>query len=206
MLPFCCHKGHKHGEKPLFTGFFTGVKSFPLNSCRGLGGDVIDDAVDVLDLVYYPHRAAFQNVIRYSCKIGGHKVCCCNRSKSKGIIIRSSVTHYSDRPHRSEHRKVLAYLPVKSALCKLVPEYPVGVLEYLKTLVCDLSDYSYGKSRSRERLAPYKLIRKSESSAERSYFILKKKPERLYDLLEINMVRQSAYIVVTLYNRCVACA
>ena len=30
MLPFCCHIGHKHGKKPLFTGFFKGVKSFPL--------------------------------------------------------------------------------------------------------------------------------------------------------------------------------
>ncbi len=31
MLPFCCHRGHKHGEKPYFIGFFTGVKLFPLN-------------------------------------------------------------------------------------------------------------------------------------------------------------------------------
>ncbi|MGN0448105.1 MAG: hypothetical protein ACI4GC_06120, partial [Acutalibacteraceae bacterium] len=30
MLPFCCHKGHKSSKMPLFTGFFTGVKSFPL--------------------------------------------------------------------------------------------------------------------------------------------------------------------------------
>jgi len=25
MLPFCCHRGLSNGEKPLFTGFFTGV-------------------------------------------------------------------------------------------------------------------------------------------------------------------------------------
>ena len=31
MLPFCCHKGRKHGEKPYFMGFFLGMKSFPLD-------------------------------------------------------------------------------------------------------------------------------------------------------------------------------
>ena len=51
MLPFCCHKGHKHGEKPLFTGFFTGVKSFPLHGCGGLAGDVVDDTGDIGHLV-----------------------------------------------------------------------------------------------------------------------------------------------------------
>nr|DAR31964.1 MAG TPA: hypothetical protein [Caudoviricetes sp.] len=25
MLPFCCHRGLSNGEKPLFTGFFTGA-------------------------------------------------------------------------------------------------------------------------------------------------------------------------------------
>ena len=25
MLPFCCHRGLLNGEKPLFTGFFSGV-------------------------------------------------------------------------------------------------------------------------------------------------------------------------------------
>ena len=30
MLPFCCHRGLSNGEMPLFTGFFTGAKLFPL--------------------------------------------------------------------------------------------------------------------------------------------------------------------------------
>jgi hypothetical protein len=30
MLPFCCHRGLSKGEKPLFMGFFKGVKLFPL--------------------------------------------------------------------------------------------------------------------------------------------------------------------------------
>lgn len=30
MLPFCCYRGLLNGEKPIFTGFFVGVKLFPL--------------------------------------------------------------------------------------------------------------------------------------------------------------------------------
>ena len=51
MLPFCCHRGYKHGKKPLFTGFFVGVKLFPLHCSGGFGGYVIDYAVDVLNFV-----------------------------------------------------------------------------------------------------------------------------------------------------------
>jgi hypothetical protein len=34
MLPFCCHKGLSNGEKPYFTGFFTGAKLLPLYGFR----------------------------------------------------------------------------------------------------------------------------------------------------------------------------
>ena len=52
MLPFCCHKGLWGGEKPYFTGFFTGVNLFPLDCCRGLGGDVVNNSVDAVYFVY----------------------------------------------------------------------------------------------------------------------------------------------------------
>ena len=51
MLPFCCHRGHEHGKKPLFMGFFTGAKSFPLNRADRLGGEIHYDAVDTFDLM-----------------------------------------------------------------------------------------------------------------------------------------------------------
>ena len=51
MLPFCCHRGHSKGEKPLFMGFFKGVKSFPLDCSGGFGGDIINYSVDVLHLI-----------------------------------------------------------------------------------------------------------------------------------------------------------
>ena len=51
MLPFCCQGGLSNGKKPLFTGFFTGVKSFPLNGARGFARDVVHHAVDMGDLV-----------------------------------------------------------------------------------------------------------------------------------------------------------
>lgn len=36
MLPFCFHRGLSNGEKPLFTGFFTGAKLLPLAPCKSI--------------------------------------------------------------------------------------------------------------------------------------------------------------------------
>ena len=74
MLPFCCHRGLSNGEKSLFTGFFKGVKSFPLYSRGGFGGYVVDNAVYALNLVYYAAGGGIENIIRYSRPVGGHKV------------------------------------------------------------------------------------------------------------------------------------
>ena len=51
MLPFCCHRGLSNGEKPLFTGFFKGMKSFPLDGAGGFGGYIVNYAVYVFYLV-----------------------------------------------------------------------------------------------------------------------------------------------------------
>ena len=74
MLPFCCHGGHQSGEKPYFTGFSAGMKSFPLYRRRGFGGDVVDHAVDVRHLVHDADGNAVQHVVRDTRPVGGHKI------------------------------------------------------------------------------------------------------------------------------------
>ena len=52
----------------------------PLNSSRRLACNIVTDSVDILDLVYNSYACLFKHVIRDSCKVGGHKVACCNAS------------------------------------------------------------------------------------------------------------------------------
>ena len=66
---------------------------------------------------------------------------------------------------------------------------------------CDFADDTYTKSRSWEGLTIDKLIRKSEKGSDFSYFVLEEQTKRLNDLLEINMIRKSAYVVVALDDR-----
>lgn len=49
MLPFCCHRGLSNGEKPYFTGFFTGVKLFPL----------VAEKLNLTHFVYKMYRVVF---------------------------------------------------------------------------------------------------------------------------------------------------
>ena len=53
MLPNRCHSACPHIKKHGITPFLRSYLLFPLNSCGGLGRDVIAYTVDILDLVYY---------------------------------------------------------------------------------------------------------------------------------------------------------
>ena len=99
MLPFCCHRGLSNGEMPLFTGFFTGAKLFPLNCGRGFGGYIVDYAVYALYLVYYSAGCGVKHVIGDSRPVRGHKIACHNRSERNGVIVGSEVAHNADRAH-----------------------------------------------------------------------------------------------------------
>src|SRR5229473_7491498 len=48
--------------------------SLPLDGARGLGGDVVDDAVDALDLVDDPARDPAQQVVGQPRPVGGHGI------------------------------------------------------------------------------------------------------------------------------------
>ena len=59
---------------------FRGWRLFPLNRSRRLARNIVTDSVDILDLVYNSYACLFKDVIRDSCKVGGHKVAGCNAS------------------------------------------------------------------------------------------------------------------------------
>ena len=50
LLPFRCHEWLKSLKSPVMTGLFRPVGSLPLDGSGRLGGQVIEDVVDALDL------------------------------------------------------------------------------------------------------------------------------------------------------------
>ena len=50
-VPNRCHRGTYPFKSPAISGFSRPLKSFPLNGCRGFGGNIIYYAVDTLYLI-----------------------------------------------------------------------------------------------------------------------------------------------------------
>ena len=70
--------------------------SFPLNRRRWLGGDIINDAVNMAHLVYDSNGDAVEDLEGDSGPIGGHEVGGGDASKGEGIVIGSAVAHHAD--------------------------------------------------------------------------------------------------------------
>ena len=81
--------------------------SFPFDGGRGLGGDVIDHAVDPADLVNDAARNASKNIVRKFRPIGGHGVDTLDAADANGLFVGSGIAHDAHRTHREEHREPL---------------------------------------------------------------------------------------------------
>ena len=103
-------------ETRINTGFFKQLDLFPLNRCRGLGGHIVEHAVDTGDLVYNAHRDAVEHVIRQAHPIGGHEVGGADGAESDRVIISAAVAHDADGAHVCQRREVLAQSRSRPAL------------------------------------------------------------------------------------------
>ena len=56
------------------TGFFEFFELFPLHRCRGLGSNIVGNAVDVGHLIDDTHRYTVQHLIGDAGPLGGHEV------------------------------------------------------------------------------------------------------------------------------------
>ena len=63
-----------------------------------------------------------------------------------------------------------------------------------------------GKAGAGEGLAHHQILRQTQLTAQLPHLVLKEHPQRLDDLLEIHIIRQTAHIVMALDHGCVTCA
>ena len=109
---------------------------------------------------------------------------------------RSLIAHNSDTSHIGEPGEILSDTPVQSCVGDLFSVDRICILHDLDLLRGHLADDTDSKSRSREGLTEYKVFRDSKFKSGFSNLIFEQVSQRLDDLFEINIIRQTSHIVV----------
>ena len=161
MLPNRCHSATVNEKTHVFTPFQKGCLLFPLDRSRRLCGNIIHNAVDILNLVDDTGRDHFQHLIRNPCEVCGHEVRGSYPTESQCVVIGSSVAHYTNGTHIGQHCEVLVNAPVQSGLGDLLAEDPVSVLQNGQLFVGDFADDTNCQTRTRKRLPPYQIFRQT---------------------------------------------
>ena len=145
------------------------------------------------------------------------------------MIVSSLITHNAYGSHIGKSRKILIghpLGPIASEKCMVgvsfVNIYACCLCSFKSILICsflnflsvdevgilndgnflrgDIADDTYAESGTGERLSEYKMIGNTELKSYSSYLILEEISERLNDLLEINIIGKSAYVMMGLDN------
>ena len=128
------------------------MKSFPLDRGGRFGRNIIDDAVDALDLVDDAHGDTVEHIIRDARPVGGHEVRRRDAAQRERIVIRAAVAHNTDRAHIRQHREVLIHRLLQVRLGDLVAEDEVRVAQNVEPILGHRAEAADGQTRPRERL------------------------------------------------------
>ena len=93
--------------------------------------------------------------------------------------------------------EVLPDLALQTRLGELFAQDRVGLSDRFETVSCDRAGAADTKTRARERLAFYHVLRQTERLADHADFVLEQDADRL-DQLKVEIFRQTARIVVRL--------
>ena len=175
LVPTPKKQAHKRPFYRLLRGF---LKLFPLDRSRWLCGNIIHNAVDILDLIDDTGRDHFQHLIRNPCEVCGHEVRGSYPAESQCVVIGSSVAHYTNGTHIGQHCEVLVNAPVQSGLGDLLTEDPVSVLQNGQLFIGDFADDTNRQPRTRERLPPYQIFRQTQFDTQLTHLVLEQQPQR----------------------------
>ena len=101
---------------------------FPLDCCRRLAGNVINDSVDPTHFVNDSAADDIQNLIRDSCPISSHEVSGGDTTQCKSIIIGAAIPHDTNRTHVGQNSEILMDLVCQPSIGDLFTEDPISVL------------------------------------------------------------------------------
>ena len=103
-------------------------KLFKLDGCRGFGGVVEHDAVDVLDLVDDAVGGGGDGLGGQDGDLSRHKVGGGHGTQGDGVVVGALVTHDADAPHVGQRGKVLAGALGHGQLVHFLAPDGIGIL------------------------------------------------------------------------------
>ena len=155
------------------------LRLFPLDGGGGLGGDVVDDAVDALYLVYDAGRDLIQHIIGNPRPIRGHEVRGRDAPQGQGIVVGPPVAHDAHAAGIGQHGEVLIDVLLLTRGGDLLPEDGVRVPEGVQFLFGQVADDPDGKAGARERLPHDQIFRQSQLPAQLAHLVLEQQAQRL---------------------------
>ena len=190
----------------MFSGFQDLWLLFKLNRSRWLTRQIIEYTVYPAYLVDDSAHYCLQYCKWNLCTFGGHEIDGIYGAQCNCVVVGSLVAHNTNGTHVGQGCEILVRHPgwsfavffLVSSYC-LVHFFPVdgiGILYDADFLSIDFTDDSDTKTRAREWLTEYQMLRNSKFKTGFTNLIFEEVTQRLDDFLEINIIRKTAYIVV----------
>ena len=149
--------------------------SLPLNRTCGLGGDVIENSVDSLDLACDSCADLVKNRVGNFLDGRGHSVLGVNGADDRGPALKAAVILDTYALYVGNNYKILPNLLCKTAIIKLLAQDRICLAERVKTVTGDSAETSYTESGSGEGLTVNHRVRETERLADYANLVLEKK-------------------------------
>ena len=169
-----------------------------LNRSRRFTRQIIEYSVNPTNFIDNSAHYFIKYFIRNLRCLSSHKIYRIHCTKCNCIIVSSLVTHNTNASHVGQGCKILSDAAVKSRVCNLFSINCICILYDPYFFSRYFSDDTDSKSRSREWLTEYKLLRKSKFKTCLADFIFEEITKWFNDFFEINILRKSSYVVMRL--------
>ena len=171
-------------------------KLFKLNRRWWLSSAVIHDSVHALHFIHDPAGHLGKYLPGDLCSFCCHEIGSIYGSQCHCIIIGAFITHNTNTSHIGKGCEVLAKTLVHTGFGNLLTVDCICVLNDTNLLGSNLSNDTDSKTGAGERLTVYEVLRNTKFETGTTNLVLEQKPQRLNNLLEIYIIRQSTYVVM----------
>ena len=181
------------------------MQLFPLNSTHGLGGQVVEDAVDALDLAGDALGDLVQHLVGDLLDGGGHGVGGVDGADDGGPALVAALVAHADRLDVGHGDEVLPDLTGQTALVELVAQDGVGLTQGLQTVTGDGTQAADTQTGAGEGLTVDHGMGQTQSLADHTDFVLEQQLDGL-NQLKLQILGQTANIMVGLNSLLAFCS
>ncbi len=175
---------------------------FPLDGCRGLGRDIVEDAVDAFNFVKDLVADFPQEAVGQFHPVGGHGVFRDDGTEVGGEFVGTLVAFDSDGLNGDEAGVGLPDFVVPAMFFEFADEDGVTVADDVETIFGNGSRATHGESGAGEGMSPQNVVFDAEGGAEGTDFVLEEFRQWFQDLaLGLEFQNSANAIVVRLDGR-----